>query len=172
MDTLKHTQGIASSIVAFVKAQNDQGKALETVNLHVKALRAAKVVIGRVGICLHATALRDGIVEGLKVKPKVATNYITTVRWAVETGKPITGWNKSREVSKGTKGKKVKGKAGKAGSTKSFIDLFVPVFNHDGGKTFMALCKLWQDAYDDAQEMTIYDAVKTYLVSEDCDITE
>lgn len=163
MDTLKHTQGIASSIVAFVKAQNDQGKALETINLHVKALRSAKVVIGRVGICLHATALRDGIVEGLKVKPKVATNYITTVRWAVETGKPITGWNKSREVSKGTKGKGTKGKG-----TKDFLTLLIALYNHDGGKSLEKACAGWQKAFDDAKHDTFHDCIVDTLDAAGC----
>jgi hypothetical protein len=85
-----------------------------------------------------------------------AANYLTTFRDAVKTGKPVTEWNPAQK-------KKAKASADAAADdvsgvkgSKAFADLLRPAFNHDEGKTFLALCKKIEKAFENAEYETVY----------------
>ena len=71
-----------------------------------------------VACSFHDTLTANGIKSG------TASNYLTTFKKHVESGKPITDWNSQRTNGKKGKGGKGKGKA-------AFADLFLKTFNHD-----------------------------------------
>ena len=150
----------AHSLVGFYfdekTAQEAAAKAQESIKRQIAAWHKAKLVIGRSGKngCLLANALTDAFVAG-GITRRAASNYVTAVREAVQTGK-WAGWNKSRpNVEKdGESG----GKGGGRGKGKAeFIGLFLKAFNHNEGKTFEAACKTVEKGFEDAKFNTVYD---------------
>ena len=157
---LTDTNTIASVVLAESIARQT---CADTCSELIPRLHNAGVKVGRrngsnprsVAAMFYDTLIAGGLAA------KTASNYLTTFKTAVESGKAPTDWNKSRK-GKG-KGKK---------TPKEFSALLVPVFNHDDGVSFEALCKRIQTAYDDGQFEYLYNGFVDYLNSEGIEITE
>lgn len=111
-----------------------------------------------VACSFHDTLTANGIKSG------TASNYLTTFKKHVESGKPITDWNSQRTNGKKGKGGKGKGKA-------AFADLFLKTFNHDEGKSFEALSQEIEMRYLN-DEGTIYDLFVSFLEKEGFEINK
>jgi hypothetical protein len=136
----------------------------EDANVRIVALHSAKVVIGRYGKCLLATAFKDALIGGGLAKG-TADNYLSTFRGAVESGKPVADWNPNRKG-------KGKGAKGSAKGSKGFDELMAACFNHDGGKTLKTFCEQWQSMYDDDAPGSFHECIADYLRSEGYDLAE
>jgi len=138
---------------------------LEEVNAGVLQLHKSKAVVGQNKKCAIATAFYDALITGGLAKGTSA-NYLSTFRKAVQSGKPVTEWNPAQSKKKGAKG------SGKAKGTKAFTDLFRPAFNHESGKSFMALCEAIEKDFDDAKIKTMYEGFVEYFKAEGDEIAE
>jgi len=168
--TLSYTAIAAAVATSLVSAKSHEDKAAslkDDANKQIAVLHKDKVVIGRKGKCSVATAFYDGLISG-GWAAGTSANYLTTFREAVKTGKPVTDWNPKR------KGASPSG--ARAGSTatgsKPFADLFRPAFNHEKGKSFMALCKAIEKDYKDDKIKTMYEGFVEYFKSEGDEIEE
>jgi len=170
MTKLSYTAIAASIATSLVSAKSYEDKAVslrDDVNKQIAVLHKDKVVIGRKGKCSIATAFYDGLISG-GWAAGTSANYLTTFREAVATGKPVSDWNPKR------KGASPSG--ARAGSTatgsKPFADLFRPAFNHDKGKSFMALCKTIENQYQADSIRTMYEGFVEYFKAEGDEIEE
>lgn len=146
------------------KAHTDKAKASrEVANKAAMQLHKAKAIIGRYNACATATAFVDTLVAGGLAK-KTAQNYLSLLKEAVKTGKPIADLGGSK--AGGRKGKS------KSKGNKAFADLFRPAFNHDEGKTFETLCSEIQAKYENAEFDNLYEGFVDYLKSEGDEIAE
>jgi len=156
---------IATNLLGELKLEAEKSKLREATNTLVAKLHKDKVVVGRMGKnpCAVALAFHSTLVEG-GVAKGTASNYLTTFKNAVASGKPITDWNTQR--TNGTKKGNAKGK-GKS----TLSNLLVKAFNHDEGKTFEELCTNVQKQFDDAKFDTVYECFVDYLKSEGFEVT-
>jgi len=157
---------IATNLLGELKLEAEKSKLREATNTLVAKLHKDKVVVGRMGKnpCAVALAFHSTLVEG-GVAKGTASNYLTTFKNAVATGKPITDWNTQR--TNGTKKGNAKGK-GKS----TLSNLLVKAFNHDEGKSFEGLCaNVQKQFYDDAKFETVYECFVDYLKSEGFEVT-
>jgi hypothetical protein len=157
---------IATNLLAEIKLDAEKASLRDATNSMVAKLHKDKVIVGRLGknpcaiaLAFHSTLTAGGVAKG------TASNYLTTFKNAVATGKPITDWNTQR-----TNGTKKGGAKGKGKSTMS--NLLVKAFNHDDGKSFEALCEKVMKQYEDAQFDTIYQCFIDYLKSEGFEIKD
>jgi len=155
---------VASNLLGEIKLDAEKAKLRESTNTLVAKLHKDKVTVGRLGknpcaiaLAFHSTLVAGGVTKG------TASNYLTTFKNAVATGKPITDWNTQRTNGKGGKGKG-KGKA-------AFADLFLKAFNHDGGKSFEVLSQEIEIRYLN-DEGTVYDLFVSFLEKEGFEITK
>jgi hypothetical protein len=164
--TLSQLASDCASLVADMKAAETKAEtSREAANVVIVKLHKAKATIGRYNQCAGATAFMDTLTARGLAKG-TSKNYLTVFRDAVKTGKPVTDWNSSRADAKG------KGKGGKGKGKASLADLLLKTFNHNEGKTFMALCESIQGQYEDAKVDSVYQGFTEYLKSEGCEITE
>ena len=168
MTKISYTAIAAACGVKLVEAKKHDDKATslrEEVNKDIFVLHKSKVVIGRLNQCSNATAFVDSLVKGGLAK-KTAQNYLSLFKDAVKTGKPVTDWGGTKAGGrKGAKGTKVQ-------TSKAFADLFRPAFNHDSGKTFMALCKAIENQYQADSIKTMYEGFVEYFKAEGDEIEE
>jgi len=165
MTTISYAAMAASAASSLVEAKNHDDKALalrEGVNKQIAVLHDAKVVVGRKGKCSVATAFYDGLITGGWAKG-TAANYLTTFRDAVKSGKPVKDWNPNRKGANGS---------AKAKGSKALADLLRPAFNHDGGKTFQALCEAIEKDFNDAKVETMYEGFVEYFKAQGDKIEE
>jgi hypothetical protein len=170
MTKISYTAIAAAVATSLVSAKSYEDKAIvlrEDANKQIIVLHKAKVVVGRKGKCSIATAFYDGLISG-GWAAGTSANYLTTFREAVATGKPVSDWNPKR------KGASPSG--ARAGSTatgsKPFVDLFRSAFNHDSGKTFMALCGAIENQYQADSIKTMYHGFVEYFKAEGDEIEE
>ena len=156
---------IATNLLGEIKLDAEKASLRESTNMLVAKLHKDKVTVGRLGknpcavaYAFHSTLVVGGVAKG------TASNYLTTFKNAVATGKPITDWNTQR--TNGTKKGNAKGK-GKS----TLSNLLVKAFNHDEGKSFEALCETVMKQYDDAKFDTIYECFVDYLKAEGFEIS-
>jgi hypothetical protein len=157
---------IASALIEAKKHEDKATSCREEANKLIVSLHKAKVVVGRYNTCAVATAFVDTLVQGGLAK-KTAQNYLSLFKDAVATGKPVKDWGgvKGGKSRKDVKGTKVK-------TSKAFADLFRPSFNHDGGKTFQALCKAIEKDYKDDKIKSMYEGFVEYFKAEGDQIAE
>lgn len=131
----------AKYCLASLAASKAQEDALANVNALVAKMRESGITkVGRnsknngcpIAIDFHASLVAGGI------KAATANNYLTTLKQAVESGKPITEWNASRAKAKS------KGGAGKGKAT--LESLLLKAFNH---AEFKDMADAVQAEYDD-----------------------
>jgi len=170
MSKISYTAIAASIATSLVSAKSHEDKAAslkDDANKQIVVLHKAKVVVGRKGKCSIATAFYDALISG-GLAAGTSANYLTTFREAVATGKPVSDWNPKR------KGASPSG--ARAGSTakgnKPFADLFRPAFNHDNGKSFMALCEAIENQYQADSIKTMYEGFVEYFKAEGDEIKE
>jgi hypothetical protein len=157
---------IATNLLGEIKLDAEKASLRESTNMLVAKLHADKVVVGRMGknpcavaLAFHSTLTEGGVAKG------TASNYLTTFKNAVATGKPITDWNTQR--TNGTKKGSAKGK-GKS----TLSNLLVKAFNHDEGKSFEELCaNVQKQFFDEAKFETVYECFVDYLKSEGFEVT-
>jgi hypothetical protein len=157
---------VATNLLGEIALDESKTKLRDETNKLVKQLHEAKVTIGRRGNngCPIASAFWSTLVDSKKVDAKTASNYLTTFKEHVKTGKPIVDWNLHRKTD-------AKGNAkGKGKSTLS--NLLVKAFNHDEGKSFQNLCEKIEIQWNDAKVDSIYEGVKEYLKSEGFEIKD
>lgn len=158
----------ASCGAKLVEAKGYEAKrqaCLDEVNVGVMQLSKAKAKVGQNKKCSIATAFYDSLIEGGLGKG-TAANYLSTFRKAVHEGKPVKEWNPAQSKKKaGANTPAAKGK-------KAFTDLFRPAFNHEDGKTFMALCAQIEKDFEDAKVETLYKGFVEYFKSEGDEIAE
>ena len=134
------------------------------INKKIAELHKAKATVGiykKDGTgCATATAFIDGCVASGIALGTAQKVYLPTFKKAVASGKPVSDWNSQRN-----KGNKAKGE-GKS----ELSSLFVKAFNHDEGKSFVALCATIEKGFEDAKFDSIYDGFVDYLKSEGFDI--
>jgi hypothetical protein len=111
-----------------------------------------------VACAFHDTLTANGI------SSKTASNYLSTFKAHVESGKPIIDWNLQRQNAKSGKGGKGKGKA-------AFADLFLKAFNHDEGKSFEVLAQEIEIRFLN-DEGSVYDLFVSFLQKEGFEIKE
>ena len=136
----------------------------DTCSKLIPRLHQAGVVVGRrngANACPIAAMFYDTLIAG-GLAAKTSSNYLTTFKTAVESGKAPTDWNLARK-GKGKKSKK---------EPKEFSALLLPAFNHNEGASFEDLCKRIQSGYDDGKFDTLYECFVDYLKSEGMEITE
>ena len=155
----------ASNLIEAKSHDDASAKLKDAVNVGIVKLHKEKATVGRNGKCAIASAFYDTLIQGGWAKG-TAANYLSTFRDAVKSGKPVTDWNPNRKGAKGKSGK------GKSKGAKAFADLFRPAFNHDEGKTFMALCADIQARYENAEFDNLYDGFVEFLKSEGDEIAE
>ena len=135
----------------------------DTCSKLIPRLHQAGVVVGRrngANACPIAAMFYDTLIAG-GLAAKTSSNYLTTFKTAVESGKPPTDWNLAR-----------KGKGKKKKAPKEFSALLIPAFNHENGSSFEELCKRIQSGYDDGKFDVLYEGFIDYLKSEGIEITE
>jgi len=158
---LTDTNTIASVVLTESLARQ---KCKDTCSKLIPRLHQAGVVVGRrngANACPIAAMFYDTLIAG-GLAAKTSSNYLTTFKTAVESGKPPTDWNLARK-GKGKKSKK---------EPKEFSALLLPAFNHDDGASFNSMCKGIQATYDDGRFDTLYECFIDYLKSEGMEITE
>jgi hypothetical protein len=157
---------VAIHVLAHDSAKAKSAAELESANVLVMKMSKDKVKVGANGKCAIAMAFHSTLMSGGKAKG-TANNYLSTFRKAVESGKPITEWNPAQSKAKAGKGGKGKGKS-------AFSDLLLKAFNHDEGKTFVALCAKIEKAYNDAKikegKGTMYDGFVDFMQAEGFEI--
>ena len=157
---------IATHALAHDTAKEAAAKALADANVLIVKMHKDGVKIGNNNKCAIATAFHSTLVQGKKAKG-TANNYLSEFRKAVESGKELKGWNTAQEKAKANKGGKGKG-------TAAFSDLLLKAFNHDEGKTFVALCAKIEKAYNDAKikegKGTMYDGFEDFMQAEGFEI--
>jgi hypothetical protein len=170
MTKISYTAIAASIATSLVSAKSYEDKAVslkDDANKQIAVLHKAKVVVGRKGKCSIATAFYDALISGGLVAGTSA-NYLTTFREAVKTGKPVTDWNPKRNGASPS--------GARAGSTatssKPFADLFRSAFNHEKGKSFMALCEAIENQYQADSIKTMYEGFVEYFKAEGDEIEE
>ena len=156
---------IATNLLGEIKLDAEKAKLRESTNTLVAKLHKDKVTVGRLGknpcaiaLAFHSTLVAGGVTKG------TASNYLTTFKNAVATGKPITDWNTQRTNGKGKGNAKGKGKS-------TLSNLLVKAFNHEDGKSFEELCTNVQKQFDDAKFDTVYECFIDYLKSEGFEIS-
>ena len=158
----------ASCGTKLVEAKGFEAKrqaCLEEVNAGVMKLSKAKAKVGQNNKCSIATAFYDSLIKGGLGKG-TAANYLSTFRKAVHEGKPVKEWNPAQSKKKaGANTPAAKGK-------KAFTDLFRPAFNHEEGKTFMALCEQIEKDFEDAKIDTLYKGFVEYFKAAGDEIAE
>jgi hypothetical protein len=156
---------IATNLLGELDAESKKASLRESTNTLIAKLHKDKVTVGRMGKnpCAIAYAFHSTLVAG-GVSKGTASNYLTTFKDHVATGKPITDWNKARSDAKNGKGGKGKGKA-------AFADLFLKAFNHDEGKSFEVLAQEIEIRYLN-DEGTVYDLFVSFLEKEGFEISK
>ena len=156
---LEYTQQVAEVVAAESIARANCAEACSKL---IPALHQAGVKVGRrngKNPCTVAAMFYDSLIsKGLSAK--TASNYLTTFKTAVESGKAPTDWNKAR-----------KGK-GKKKEAKAFAALMLPAFNHDEGKSFQKLCNEIESGYMDDKFDSIYKAFIDFLKKEGMEVSE
>ena len=156
---LESTKAVADVVAVESLAR---AKCAEVCGKIIPALHQAGVKVGRRNgkdACSVAAMFYDSLIaNGLAAK--TASNYLTTFKTAVESGKAPTDWNRAR-----------KGK-GKKKAAKAFAALFLPAFNHNEGKSFQKLCSEIESGYMDDKFDSIYKAFIDFLKKEGMEITE
>jgi hypothetical protein len=160
------TIGVFKSAAAAIYSGT---QALSIIGTQVETLRNAKVSFGKsVKTCEFRRQLGDAMAAAFTgKKPKTYANYVTAFIAAVNEGIPFS-FSHSKGAAAPSKGKtkgKTKGKA-------AFSDLLAKPFNHEGGKTFKALCAKIEKSFQDDEHKTIYAAFADYLKSEGFEIAE
>ena len=175
MTTLSLSAVAAACAASLVEAKGHDDKSAsckEDANRAVWQLHDAKAVVGDKRNCAVARSFYDGLVTGGWARG-TASNYLSTFRKAVASGKPVTDWNESR---KDAKGKDAKGKGkGKTKGSKALVDLFRPAFNHESGKSFQVLCAEIEARYNNAEfgkYGTMYDGFVDYFKAQGDEIAE
>lgn len=171
--TLSYTAIAAAVATSLVAAKSYEDKAVslkEDANKQILVLNKAKVVVGRKGKCSVATAFYDGLISGGWASG-TASNYLSTFREAVATGKPVREWNPAQSKNKGASPSGARAGSTATGS-KPFADLLRPAFNHDKGKSFMALCKTIEVHYQADSIKTMYEGFVEYFKAEGDEIEE
>jgi hypothetical protein len=100
---------VATHALSHDTAKEAAAKALADANVLIAKFSKDKVKIGNNNKCPNATAFHSTLVKGGKAKG-TANNYLMEFRKAVETGKPLTGWNSSQTKNKGKTDAKGKSK--------------------------------------------------------------
>ena len=171
MTTLSLSAVAAACAASLVEAKGHDDKAAackEDANRAVWQLHDAKAVVGDKRNCAVARSFYDGLVTGGWARG-TASNYLSTFRKAVASGKPVTDWNESRKDAKG----KGKGKGtGKTKGSKALADLFRPAFNHESGKSFQVLCAEIEARYQNDDLGTLYDGFVDYFKAQGDEIAE
>ena len=144
---------IATNLLGEIKLDAEKASLRESTNTLVAKLHKDKVVVGRMGKnpCAIAYAFHSTLVAG-GVSKGTASNYLTTFKEHVATGKPITDWNLQRQNAKDGKGGKGKGKADLAA-------LLLKAYNHADFKEACEIIELeWKD-----DKGPIHTLVKSWL---------
>jgi hypothetical protein len=165
MTTLSLSAIAAACAASLVTAKSHEDKAAackESANKDIVKLHSARAVVGDKRNCAVAGSFYDGLVTGGWAKG-TASNYLSTFRKAVASGKPVTDWNESR---KGAKGK------GKTKGSKALADLFRPAFNHESGKSFQVLCAEIEARYQNDELGNMYDGFVDYFKAQGDEIAE
>ena len=154
----------AQFCLASLAASKAQEDALANVNVLVASMREAGVTkVGRnskkngcpIAIDFHAALVTGGI------KAATANNYLTTLKQAVKSGKPITEWNASRAKAKAGKGGAGKGKA-------TLESLLLKAFNH---AEFKDMAEAVQAEYDD-DKGSLHTCIASWLAAMGAEIAE
>jgi hypothetical protein len=166
IDNASIASTIATNLLGEIALESEKMKLRDATNALVAKLHKDKVTVGRLGknpcavaYAFHSTLVAGGIAIG------TASNYLTTFKNAVASGKPINDWNTQR--TNGTKKGNAKGK-GKS----TLSNLLVKAFNHDDGKSFEELCKKVESQFEDAQFDSVYECFIDYLKSEGFEIKD
>ena len=140
---------VATHALAHDTAKAKSIAELESANVLVLKMSKDKVKVGTNGKCATATAFHSTLVKGGKSKG-TASNYLSTFRQAVASGKPITEWNPAQS--------KNKPKADAKGKSKTKIeDLVLRLYKHPEFKTFAS--------HVDAKEGWVAEIVEDYLLA-------
>ena len=140
---------VATHALSHDTAKDAAAKALAEANVLIAKFSKDKVKIGNNNKCAIATAFHSTLVKGDKAKG-TANNYLMEFRKAVESGKPLAGWNSAQ-----TKGK---AKADAKGKSKTKIeDLVLRLYKHPEFKTFAS--------HVDASEGWVTEIVEDYLLA-------
>jgi len=149
---------VATSLVA-AKSHEDKAASLkDDANKQIAVLHKAKVVVGRKGKCSIATAFYDALISG-NWATGTASNYLSTFREAVATGKPVREWNPAQSKNKGASPSGARAGSTATGS-KPFADKLATCFRDAEFEGFIN--DLQQSFYDDDIE-TLIEGVKSYL---------
>jgi hypothetical protein len=173
MTKISYTAIAASIATSLVSAKSYEDKAAslkDDANKQIAVLHKAKVVVGRKGKCSIATAFYDALISG-GLAAGTSANYLTTFREAVATGKPVREWNPAQSKNKGASPSGARA-GSTATSSKPFADLFRSAFNHEKGKSFMALCEAIENQYQADSIKTMYEGFVEYFKAEGHEIEE
>lgn len=126
------------------------------VNDSIKVLHAHGVKIGRKNKCPIAESFHSALIDGGMAKG-TADNYLMMFKEHVQSGKPITDWNKSRKLANSKKGET------KQRVPKSFAALLIGAFNHAEGKTFKDLCLEIEHGFEAVKYESVYEGFLHFL---------
>jgi hypothetical protein len=157
MTTLSLSAVAAACAASLVEAKGHDDKSAsckEDANRAVWQLHDAKAVVGDKRNCAVARSFYDGLVTGGWARG-TASNYLSTFRKAVASGKPVTDWNPNRKDAKAKASAK-----GKAKGKKEFADKLATCFRD---ADFAGFISDLEGSYKDDEIDTLIDGVKSFL---------
>jgi len=150
---------MASDLIEAKKCEDKATSLREGVNKQIIGMHKAKVVIGRYSKdgtgCSIASAWVDKLVLG-GLSKKTAQNYLSLLREAVKTGKPVKDWGGTkaggRQAAAGAKGS-AKGK-------KEFADKLATCFRD---AEFEGFVNDLEASWDNDEIKSLLEGIKSYL---------
>jgi ribosomal protein S7 len=150
---------MASDLIEAKKCEDKATSLREGVNKQIIGMHKDKVVIGRYSKdgtgCSIATAWVDKLVLG-GLSKKTAQNYLSLLREAVKTGKPVKDWGGTkaggRQAAAGAKGS-AKGK-------KEFADKLATCFRD---AEFEGFVNDLEASWDNDEIKSLLEGIKSYL---------
>lgn len=162
MNKISYTAQVVSMASDLIEAKNHDEKAgalREGVNKQIVGMHKDKVVIGRYSKdgtgCSIATAWVDKLTLG-GLSKKTAQNYLSLLREAVKTGKPVKDWGGTKAGGRKPAGSKPNSAKGK----KEFADKLATAFRD---AEFEGFINDLEASFQDDDIKTLLEGVKSFL---------
>ena len=150
---------MASDLIEAKKCEDKATSLREGVNKQIIGMHKDKVVIGRYSKdgtgCSIATAWVDKLTLG-GLSKKTAQNYLSLLREAVKTGKPVKDWGGTKAGGRKAAGSKPNSAKGK----KEFADKLATAFRD---AEFEGFINDLESSFQDDEIQTLIEGVKSFL---------
>jgi hypothetical protein len=150
---------MASDLIEAKKCEDKATSLREGVNKQIIGMHKDKVVIGRYSKdgtgCSIASAWVDKLVLG-GLSKKTAQNYLSLLREAVKTGKPVKDWGGTKAGGR----QAVAGAKGSAKGKKEFADKLATCFRD---AEFEGFVNDLEASWDNDEIKSLLEGIKSYL---------